>query len=67
MRGVVRIGQTDEPFPNAQVRVTLANGKVIERTTDADGRWELSNLEPGKLGFLLARRDTMLPTKKRRL
>ena len=46
--GVISIAGTDIPLVGAEVVVTAADGTEQRLVTDAQGRWELSELEPGK-------------------
>jgi Carboxypeptidase regulatory-like domain len=49
-------GQIVDPsgasVPNATVRLTNPDGQALSRTTDANGAFEINNLEPGNYSLL---------------
>ena len=46
--GVINIAGTDIPLVGAEVIVTAADGTEQRLVTDAQGRWELKELDPGE-------------------
>jgi len=46
--GVVRIGGADAPLAGAEVTITSPDGSIERRMTDAEGRWALEGLKPGR-------------------
>ena len=50
LRGRVLAGTSDQPLAGARVRISRDQKPVLERTTDAAGRFEAAELEPGTYG-----------------
>lgn len=47
LSGVVRLSAGDAAMPGARVAITSPDGRKLELTTDAEGRWAVTDLPPG--------------------